>query len=55
MKLSARETATLLGRNIRTVRGQLARGELPGVKEDGRWVVKREDGQPCLRRAPTRA
>ncbi len=41
MLLTARETATLLGRNLRTVRGQLARGELPGVKENGRWVVDR--------------
>lgn len=43
MKLSARETATVLGRKLRTVRGQLARGELPGVKRDGRWVVNRDD------------
>lgn len=43
MKLSARETATLLNRNLRTVRGQLARGELPGVKKNGRWVVTRKD------------
>lgn len=42
MYLSARETATLLGRNLRTVRGQLARGELPGEKRNGCWVVKRE-------------
>jgi hypothetical protein len=43
MDLSAREAATLLGRNPRTVRGQLARGELPGIKQDGRWVLRRED------------
>ena len=43
MDLSAREAATLLGRNLRTVRGQLARGELPGAKRNGRWVLSRED------------
>lgn len=34
-----REAATLMGRSPRTVRAQLARGELPGVKRDGRWRV----------------
>jgi hypothetical protein len=43
MKLSAREAATVLGRNLRTVRAQLARGKIAGVKENGRWVVRRED------------
>lgn len=43
MDLSAREAATLLGRNLRTVRGQLARGDLPGTKRNGRWVVRRQD------------
>ena len=43
MELSARQAATLLNRNLRTVRGQLARGELPGTKKNGRWVIRRED------------
>lgn len=43
MHISARETATLLGRSLRTVRRQLAQGELPGAKKDGRWMVRRED------------
>ena len=41
MKLSVREAATILDRSSRTVRGQLARGELPGVKRHGRWYVDR--------------
>jgi hypothetical protein len=30
-----------MGRSARTVRGQLARGELPGQKRNGRWYVDR--------------
>ena len=41
MELSVREAATLMGRSQRTVRAQLARGELPGVKCDGHWRVQR--------------
>ena len=41
MELSVREAATLMGRSPRTVRAQLARGELPGVKRGGRWRVQR--------------
>ena len=41
MELSVREAATLMGRSPRTVRAQLARGDLPGVKRDGRWRVDR--------------
>lgn len=41
MELSVREAAVLTGRPSRTLRAQLARGELPGVKRNGRWVVDR--------------
>ncbi|MEM9291022.1 MAG: helix-turn-helix domain-containing protein [Acidobacteriota bacterium] len=41
MELSVREAATLMGRSQRTVRAQLARGELPGVKRNGRWRIQR--------------
>lgn len=41
MDLSVREVATLLGRSGRTVRAQLTRGELAGVKRNGRWRVAR--------------
>jgi excisionase family DNA binding protein len=43
MKLSIREAATLLGRSPRTLRAQLARGEIPGVKKGGRWTLDRRD------------
>lgn len=39
MELSLREAATLLGRSPRTLRGQLARGDIPGKKKGNRWVV----------------
>lgn len=41
MELSVREAATLTGRRPRTLRAQLARGELPGVKRNGRWLIQR--------------
>lgn len=41
MELSVREAAVLTGRPPRTLRAQLARGEMPGVKRNGRWVVDR--------------
>ncbi len=41
MKLSVREAATLLGRSPRTIRAQLARGDLPGKKHDGQWRIER--------------
>ena len=43
MELSVREAATLMGRSPRTVRAQLARGELPGKKLGGQWRVERRD------------
>jgi hypothetical protein len=43
MDLSVREVATLLGRSSRTVRAQLARGELAGVKRNGRWRIARHN------------
>ena len=43
MNLSVREAATLLGRSPRTVRAQLARGELAGVKQGGRWKIPRRN------------
>ncbi len=39
MQLSVREAATLLRKSSRAVRAQVARGELPGTKRDGRWYV----------------
>lgn len=42
MDLSVREAAVVLGRSQRTVRDQLARGDLPGVKRDGRWWVRKD-------------
>ncbi len=41
MQLSVREAATLMGRSPRTVRAQLARGDLPGTKVGGQWRVER--------------
>jgi len=41
MEISVREAATLLGRSRRTVRAQLARGDLAGRKRQGRWRVDR--------------
>jgi excisionase family DNA binding protein len=41
MELSVREAALFLERSPRTVRAQLARGELPGVKRGGRWRIDR--------------
>jgi len=41
MELSVREAATLMGRSPRTVRAQLARGDLPGIKKNGQWRVRR--------------
>lgn len=41
MELSVREAATLMGRSPRTVRAQLARGDLPGIKRGGHWRVER--------------
>lgn len=43
MDLTLREAATLLGRRPRTVRAQLARGELKGRKRDGKWLIRRAD------------
>ena len=42
MELSITEAATLLGRSPRTVRAQVARGELPGFKRGGQWVIRKE-------------
>lgn len=41
MELSASEVAVILGVSPRTVRGRMARGELPALKRNGRWVVHR--------------
>jgi len=43
MDLTIREVATLLGRSSRTVRAQVARGEIPGVKRGRRWLVPRHN------------
>lgn len=43
MELSVKEAATIMGRSPRTVRAQLARGDLPGVKRDGRWWIERKN------------
>lgn len=42
MELSVREAAALMGRSRRTVRAQVARGDLPGVKRNGRWHIRRD-------------
>ncbi len=42
MELTVREVATLLGRSLRTVRAQVERGELPGVKRKGQWRIPRQ-------------
>ncbi len=41
MELTVREVATLLGRSPRTVRAQLARGDIPAVKRGGCWSIPR--------------
>ncbi len=41
MELTVREAAALMGRSPRTVRAQVARGALPGVKRNGRWSIPR--------------
>lgn len=43
MLLSVAEAATVLGCSERAVRARLARGDLPGVKRQGRWHVRRAD------------
>ena len=43
MELSLREAAALLGRKERTLRAQLSRGEVRGVKRDGKWVLVRAE------------
>jgi excisionase family DNA binding protein len=42
VELSVREAAVVLGRSPRTVRAQLIRGDLPGVKRDGRWRIPKD-------------
>lgn len=39
MNLTLREAATLLGRSGRTLRDQVARGDIRGIKEKGAWVI----------------
>ncbi len=41
MRLTTREAATIMGRSRRTVRAQVARGDLPGVKRNGQWTIER--------------
>ncbi len=53
MDLTVREAAVVLGRRPRTVRAQLARGELPGKKRGGRWRV--DDRELPLSEAQRRA
>lgn len=43
MDLTVREAATLLGVPTRTLRGQLARGDMPGKRRGGRWVLCAQD------------
>jgi hypothetical protein len=49
MDLSLREAATLLGRPPRTLRDQLARGDLRGSKVKGAWVIP-SDALPLTER-----
>lgn len=39
MDLTIQEAATLLGRRPRTVRAQVARGDIPGFKKGGQWWI----------------
>ncbi len=41
MTLTVREAATLTGRSERTIRAQLKRGALKGVKRAGHWLLPR--------------
>ncbi len=41
MLLSIREAALITGTSQRTLRGQLARGELAGRKQAGRWMIEK--------------
>ncbi len=41
MDLTLREAAALLGRPERTLRAWVSRGEIQGVKRDGRWLIPR--------------
>lgn len=41
MEITVTEAAALLGRSVRTVRAQVARGELPGIKRGGQWFVNK--------------
>ncbi len=43
MELTVPEAAALLGRSPRTLRAQVARGEIPGTKRNGRWYVDKRD------------
>ena len=43
MELSIREAAALMGRSPRTVRAQVARGDLPGIKRNGCWRIERRN------------
>lgn len=43
MDISLREAATIIGRKPRTLRAQLARGEIPGNKRNGRWFIAYQD------------
>ncbi len=43
MHLSIREAATLLEKSPRAFRAQVARGDLPAVKRNGRWRIDRGD------------
>jgi len=39
MELNIREAAALTGRRARTLRGQVARGEIPARRKGSRWVL----------------
>lgn len=43
MDLSVSEAATLLGCSPRTLRAQLQRGEIAGVKRNGQWRIARRN------------
>ena len=44
MELGVREVASLLGRSPRTIRSQVARGEIVAHKRGGRWRIPSEGG-----------
>lgn len=43
MEITLREASLLVGKTVRALRGQIRRGELPGVQRGRQWYVERKD------------